>query len=199
MGPLVKALEGQDAVVSKLPVLALEEQMRVSEAAVIAGVKRTLPSEYGSDPSAQLGWLTTKEDQIDCVLGLELGTTGFGIASQTVSQLDEANTRFTPNTVVQIGCALISVSKHPVETKNQLAYVGSSTKTQVEVLAAVQKPSGKECKVKHDSSQNIRLKMFSKLGKGEVLEGGAAVIMAFMPSQAGLEYHAHVKGGVCNW
>lgn len=49
---LVQALKGQDAVVSMLPIMALGEQAKVAEAAIKAGVKRFIPSEYGSDSSA---------------------------------------------------------------------------------------------------------------------------------------------------
>lgn len=48
---LTKALKGQDAVVSMLPIIALSEQQNVAEAAIRAGVKRFIPSEYGSDSS----------------------------------------------------------------------------------------------------------------------------------------------------
>lgn len=46
---LTKALTGQDAVVSMLPIVALAEQQKVAEAALAAGVKRFIPSEFGSD------------------------------------------------------------------------------------------------------------------------------------------------------
>lgn len=48
---LFQALKGQDAVVSMLPIIALGEQAKVAEAAVKAGVKKFIPSEYGSDSS----------------------------------------------------------------------------------------------------------------------------------------------------
>lgn len=49
VGSLTEVFKGQDAVVSMLPIVALGEQGVVIEAAIAAGVKRFLPSEYGSD------------------------------------------------------------------------------------------------------------------------------------------------------
>jgi hypothetical protein len=46
---LIAVLRGQDAVVSTLAVLAQEAQKNLIDAAVEAGVKRFLPSEYGLD------------------------------------------------------------------------------------------------------------------------------------------------------
>lgn len=46
---LQRALSGQDAVVSMIPIVALAEQQKLVEAALAAGVKLFVPSEYGSD------------------------------------------------------------------------------------------------------------------------------------------------------
>jgi hypothetical protein len=46
---LVEAFKGQDAVVSALGAAGMHEQIKIIDAAVKAGVKRFLPSEYGSN------------------------------------------------------------------------------------------------------------------------------------------------------
>ncbi|QKD57291.2 uncharacterized protein FOBCDRAFT_204257 [Fusarium oxysporum Fo47] len=46
---LGKVFEGKDAVTSFIPITSLDEQAVVIEAAISAGVKRFIPSEYGSD------------------------------------------------------------------------------------------------------------------------------------------------------
>lgn len=46
---LVDAFKGQDAVVSALGSAGLAEEIKIIDAAVKAGVKRYLPSEYGSN------------------------------------------------------------------------------------------------------------------------------------------------------
>ncbi|KAK2613271.1 hypothetical protein N8I77_000193 [Diaporthe amygdali] len=164
-----------------LPIVALGEQAKVAEAAVKAGVKRFIPSEYGSDSSsadviavvpffqpkkAQLDWLASQEDRISWTAiitgpffdwGLKQGMMGFELPNKSATLVDGGNTRFTTSTVAQIGRAIISVLKHPSETKNQLVFVESFTTTQLEVLAALQKATGKEWEVKEESSDNMRL------------------------------------------
>jgi hypothetical protein len=46
---LIEAFKGQDAVVSALGAAGMHEQTKIIDAAVKAGVKRFLPSEYGSN------------------------------------------------------------------------------------------------------------------------------------------------------
>jgi hypothetical protein len=77
---LVAALKGQDAVVSTISGTAIEAQKKVIDAAIAAGVKRYIPSEFGSDTTNPLaleyfpGWaqkvevrkyLESKQDQIE--------------------------------------------------------------------------------------------------------------------------------------
>lgn len=51
---LVAAFKGQDAVVSTISTSSLTEQKRVIDAAVEAGVKRFIPSEFGWDTSGDV-------------------------------------------------------------------------------------------------------------------------------------------------
>lgn len=51
---LTKVFGGQDAVISMLPMTALAEQAIVIDAAIAAGVKRFIPSEYGSDSTVRI-------------------------------------------------------------------------------------------------------------------------------------------------
>ncbi|KAJ3946282.1 uncharacterized protein N0V96_004642 [Colletotrichum fioriniae] len=148
-----------------LPIMALGEQQKIVEAAIKAGVKRFIPSEYGSDSAV---W-------------------------------DGGKTRFTASNTAQIGRAIVAVLKHSDETKNQLVFTESFTTTQLEVLASLEKITGEKWKTVEISSQAIREDGFAKLGKGEIMEGGAAVIMALVLGEGGLEDHTHVKGGIWNY
>jgi uncharacterized protein YbjT (DUF2867 family) len=49
--PLLQAFEGQDAVVSLIATISTREQASIIDAAVAAGVKRFIPSEYSIDTS----------------------------------------------------------------------------------------------------------------------------------------------------
>lgn len=46
---LISSLEGHDAVVSTISGSGLKEQQKIIDAAILAGVKRFIPSEYGID------------------------------------------------------------------------------------------------------------------------------------------------------
>lgn len=54
MNSLTEIFKGQDAVVSMLPITALGDQGTIIEAAIAAGVKRFIPSEYGSDSTVRI-------------------------------------------------------------------------------------------------------------------------------------------------
>lgn len=123
---------------------------------------------------------------------------GFDLPNKTATLVDSGNTRFTTSTVAQIGRAIISVLKRPSETKNQLVFVESFTTTQVEVLAALQEATGQKWKVKEETSDNVRLDGFKKVGEGDILGGGALVINALVLGREGLEDHTSVKGGIWN-
>jgi putative NADH-flavin reductase len=52
LASLTRAFQGKDAVISMIPIVSLGEQAVVIEAAIAAGVKRFVPSEFGSDSTA---------------------------------------------------------------------------------------------------------------------------------------------------
>lgn len=123
---------------------------------------------------------------------------GFDLLNKTATLVDGGKTRFTTSTVSQIGRAIISVLKHPAETKNQLVCVESFTTTQAEVLAVLQKATGQDWKVRWESSEDLRLEGFKKVGEGDILGGLALVITALVLGREGLEDHTSVKGGIWN-
>lgn len=50
---LVNAFQGQDAVISAIPIIDFEHQRKVIDAAAAAKVKRYLPNEFGVDTSVE--------------------------------------------------------------------------------------------------------------------------------------------------
>lgn len=49
---LVAVLKGQDAVINLLPPMSVEQHNSIADAAAEAGVKRFIPSEFGSDTTS---------------------------------------------------------------------------------------------------------------------------------------------------
>jgi hypothetical protein len=59
---LTEIFQGKDAVVSMLPITALADQGVAIEAAIAAGVKRFIPSEYGFDSSVHIRCVLPSSD-----------------------------------------------------------------------------------------------------------------------------------------
>ncbi|PQE33481.1 isoflavone reductase family protein [Rutstroemia sp. NJR-2017a WRK4] len=219
---LTEIFQGKDAVVSMLPIAALADQGVVIEAAIAAGVKRFIPSEYGfdsSNPAAHaavplfegkkkhLELLASKENVISwtaLITGLFfdwtffLGLTGFDAKTKTVTLVDGGKTRFTASTSTQISRALIAVLKHADETSNKMVFVESFTTTQTEVLAAVENVTGQKWKVVEAKSEEIRAAGFQKVGEGNYVEGAGLLIQAAVLGKEALEDRSHVEGGLWN-
>ncbi|KAH6977509.1 isoflavone reductase [Ilyonectria sp. MPI-CAGE-AT-0026] len=222
LSSLTEAFKGQDAVISMLPITALGDQAVVIEAAIAAGVKRFIPSEYGSDSTSDaviavvpffegkkkyLDYLKSQESSISWTAlftgpffdwGLAAGFVGFDFATKTSTLIDGGKTRFTTSNVAQIGRALVAVLSHATETANKLVFVESFTTTQLEIHAALEKASGEEWKVVNKTSESVRAEGFKLLGEGKILEGGGSLITALVLGKEGLEDHSDVEGGIWN-
>ncbi|KAH9217964.1 isoflavone reductase [Leptodontidium sp. 2 PMI_412] len=219
---LTEAFEGKDAVVSMLPIDAAADQAVLIEAAIAAGVKRFLPSEYGSDSAnpavvAAVPFFEGKKKSLDLLVSKEnaiswtalvtgpffdwtffMGLTGFNASSKTVTLIDGGKTRFTASTSAQISRALISVLEHADETANKMVFVESFTTTQLDTLAAVEKVTGQKWNVAETTAEDVRAAGFQKIGEGNYKEGGGLLIQALVLGKEGLEDHAHVEGGLWN-
>lgn len=73
---LVPALKGQDAVISLVGAAAFDEQQKLIDAAIAAGVKRFVPSEFGSNTADQkarefVPIFGTKKEVVDYLVGKE--------------------------------------------------------------------------------------------------------------------------------
>ncbi|PSR84010.1 hypothetical protein BD289DRAFT_268725 [Coniella lustricola] len=145
---LTSALQGQDAVVSTLGDAARKGQLNLVEAASQAGVKRFIPSEFGSNTvnpkAAALPCYATKvavqkavEEKAKTSNGMTytLILTGpfldWGIMvgfilntkDRKTSLYDGGNRVFSTTTQPTIGRAVVGVLRHLEETKNRPVYV----------------------------------------------------------------------------
>ncbi|KAF2190416.1 NAD(P)-binding protein [Zopfia rhizophila CBS 207.26] len=186
---LTSALKGQDAVISLVAGHVIGDQEKLIDASVAAGVKRFIPSEFGSNTpdkrvqavvpmfGAKLGaveYLKKNEDKISwsSVItgpffdwGLKAGFLGFDFSSKTVTLFDEGKGAFSSTNLRQIGIALIKVLEKPDITKNKYIYVSSFDTTQNEILPVVEKLSGQKWTVKNVTSQELITSGNEKLKK----------------------------------
>jgi hypothetical protein len=170
---------------------AAGDQNRFIDAAVAAGVKRFLPSEFG--PNTQdsrvvefipilpskveaVNYLRSKESKMEwssLVTGLWFdwalkdGHLGFDLVTKTATIVDEGKTEFTASTLESVGKAIIGILEHADETRNSYVYVSSFNLCQNDLLALLQKIDGQEWTIKHQASKDLIEKGNSKLQKGD--------------------------------
>ncbi|KAI0490406.1 hypothetical protein F4859DRAFT_7151 [Xylaria cf. heliscus] len=166
---LVDAFKGQDAVVSTVSTITVQQQLSIIDAAVAAKVKRFIPSEFGSDTSANdeenasgfikdkqevVRYLRTKEADglswtsictgawIDWMLEEGQGLLGLDVRSKTATVIDSGEQEFTASTISLVAKATASTLLHPEETRNKYVQVHSFTLSQNLLLEALERVAG---------------------------------------------------------
>ncbi|KAI8248733.1 hypothetical protein K4K58_011473 [Colletotrichum sp. SAR11_239] len=171
---LAAALRGQDAVVSTVSKGGLLTQKTVIDASIKAGVKRYIPSDWGTfttDPKAQRELVPVLGPMLDVQRYLaEKARTGeiehtifsvgafldflttvpvaFDYASKTVELWDGGRHRLSTTSVSSIGKAVAGALKNPEATKNRNIKVHELVVTQRQLyeLAKKYSPPGTEWK-----------------------------------------------------
>ncbi|KAF2741204.1 NAD(P)-binding protein [Polyplosphaeria fusca] len=188
---LKEAFQGQDAVVSLVGGNALGDQQKLIDAAIAAGVKRFLPSEFGSNTEdefvaaavpvfkfkiATVDYLKSNEDKISWSTiitgpffdwGLKIGFTGFNLANKKASLIDEGKGHWIGTNLAQIGLATVKVLEKAAETKNKHIYISSFTTTQNDVLAALEKFTGSKFTVENTSSKEHAARGAELVSRGD--------------------------------
>ncbi|KAL7268362.1 hypothetical protein RUND412_009019 [Rhizina undulata] len=189
---VVKALKGHDALVASIASTALGLQKKIIDAAVEAGVKRYIPSEFGSDTSnektSQLAVckakvetreyleVLSKEEKIEwsgvvngalLEWGLKVGFLGFNKVAKTARLYDGGDRLFSVSKLADVGRAVAGILAHPVETRNRLVYVHSAVVTQKQLLAIYEKHTGDKWTAVDIDTVELEKQAYEKIGKGE--------------------------------
>lgn len=155
---LTAALKGQDAVVSAVGTMQIAGQTLIVDAAIAAGVKRFLPSEFGSDldnPSTRKLPVYTHKVQVqDYIIeksksndlsytfvyngafldwGIEHGFV-LNTADGKPSLIDGGDLPFSTTTLSSVADAVVGVLNHPEETKNRTVFIEDTKVTQNKLL-----------------------------------------------------------------
>ncbi|KAK4696269.1 hypothetical protein P7C71_g1626, partial [Lecanoromycetidae sp. Uapishka_2] len=193
---LSSAFKGIDAVVLAVGAGGFGEQKNLIDAAAKAGVKRLLPSEFGSDTAnpttvAAVPIFQSKVDIINylkttsaahpgftwtaVVTGafydwcLGLGFLGFNHSNHHATLWDQGHGRFETTALSTIGSAVAAILSHPEKYGNEYLYVNSFTTSQAEIFAALKKASGgKEWTVEERSADAYIQGGKEKWAKGEI-------------------------------
>lgn len=189
---LVAAFKDQDAIVNMAPITEVATHKTIIDAALEAGVKRIILSEFGTnvpelqttEPLAEVyrgkveirKHMEGKEGKgltwTGLVVGaffdwgLEDGFLGFDLKSKTatISDAGTAPTNFT--LLATTGLATAAILDKPAETANRYVFVNSFRTTQNEILSALQTVTHQKWTVKHTTCEEE-----SRIGKEKLDEG----------------------------
>ncbi|KAJ5598724.1 hypothetical protein N7537_008808 [Penicillium hordei] len=162
---LVSALQNQDVVVATLGAAAILGQKVIIDACIKAGVKRYIPSDWGSittDPTARhlptnypfvqiQDYLKEKAQKGELEYTI-LSTGGFfdgildvpfllDLSTSSVEYFDEGQHPFSVTTLDGVGKAVVGALKVPAQTKNRNIFVHQALITQVKMVSIVKKYS----------------------------------------------------------
>jgi hypothetical protein len=164
---LVKAFKGQDVVINCMTSLSVGEQYRLIDAAITAGVRRYVPSEYGlnnmrsdaqalnqvfKDKGLVQTYLRSKEEVIEwmsvsCGMwikwSMQRDFLGMHIKDKRFVFWDDGDGYFSCTTEENTALGLINaLIKTPDETKNRNVFLSDFAVTQKELLAEIEKQTG---------------------------------------------------------
>lgn len=181
---LVNALRGQDAIIVSFAGSISDLQIRLAEAAAMAGVKRFIPADFGScDSSSEralelmtlyrikqhvrqnLQHLSSHTNLTWTSLvcghffdyGLTSGLLQFDIATRKARIFDGGDIKWSTTTLETIATAVVKVLQKEEETKNRMLYIQSFCITQNEVLRSLERITGQNWEVEQrDSTTYIK-------------------------------------------
>jgi nucleoside-diphosphate-sugar epimerase len=168
---LTDALRSQQAVIAAFSLRDVSQHLRLVEAAARAGIERFIPADFGScDAAAESSrrYLKVYRDKVlvreRCVahardtqgfswtalvnghffdLGLRDGLLHTNLDTHTVQILDGGQVPASTSTLRRIAEAAVAVLRNPAPTRNQTLYLQSFAPTQREVVAALEKATGR--------------------------------------------------------
>ncbi|KLJ09125.1 hypothetical protein EMPG_15450 [Blastomyces silverae] len=177
---LTEIFKGQDALISIVGPSAFADQKKIVDAAIAAGVKIFIPSEYGSDTRnpevlkiapilagkrTLVEYLESQQDRITWTAlipglfadwGITHGFLQYDIPSKSALVWDDGNVPVSMSTQPQVGRALVAILENPSATANQYVYVSSYTVTANEMVTALEKATGSKWNVrKIDLEQSL--------------------------------------------
>lgn len=178
---LTSALSSQDAVVSTIATAAISAQVNLVHAGGAAGVKRFIPSEFGSNTlnhrTAALPCFkdkiavqeALKQEARDHGMTYTLICTGpfldwgiqvgfiMNLKARSIELYDGGDRLFSTSTLGTIGESVAAVLQHPEQTENRAVYVQDTAKTLKEFAEMGKKATGGAAGWKENVVQTERL------------------------------------------
>ncbi|RMD44675.1 hypothetical protein DV735_g258, partial [Chaetothyriales sp. CBS 134920] len=206
---LTPALEGVQVVVSVVGSASVGGQKPLIDASIAAGVRRFLPSEFGSNTlnaqSEQLpvfqykvetrAYLAAKAAEAAENAGLFSYTLvingpffdwglkhGFFLnpAAHTATVYNGGDVAFSTTTLASIGRAVVGVVAHLDETRNRAVYVQDALVTQNQLIGYAKEVDGKEWDITHKTTDQTRAEAFEALKSGPAPENLGPILVSFI-------------------
>jgi hypothetical protein len=177
--------------------MSTREQASIIDAAVAAGVKRFIPSEYGNDtfipevatlvPPAQgkqetIKYLRTKESSglswtAICVGAFfdwtfqRPGLLGWNLPTRKAVIFDGGNNEFEATNLEQTGRAIAAVlmPETPEDTKTKNIYVNSFTVTQNRTLGILKRLTGNHFAIEHAKKAELSKNVYASVSFGVIV------------------------------
>ncbi|KAK3313149.1 hypothetical protein B0H66DRAFT_584878 [Apodospora peruviana] len=207
---LKMAFDGQDAVVSIVGAPGIGAQKLAVDAALAAGVKRFIPSEFGINTRKVRGTpigkiVAGKIDVVDYLqekakknpsftwtglstglffdVALKIGAAGINLKDKTATVIDSGNEKWQASQRSHIGKAVAAILHHPEETANKYLGTASFNLSQNELIDLVEELTGVKLTVTHASSADVQ-----KAGEEKLAQGDFRAFLDF------LRAHNHADG-----
>ncbi|KAK4690328.1 hypothetical protein P7C71_g6435, partial [Lecanoromycetidae sp. Uapishka_2] len=200
---LVSAFKDQDAIINMAPITEVALHKKIIDAALKAGVKRIILSEFGTNvPELQTtkpvpiyqgkieirDYMKSKEGQdltwTGLVVGaffdwgLEDGFIGFDLKTKTATIFDSGDTPTEFTLLSTVGKATKAILAKSVETADRYVFINSFRATQKEVLEALEKATETKWKVKKTTCEEESRIGKEKMEKGDWSGVGHAIMGA---------------------
>lgn len=186
------AFAGRDAVVSAVGAAALTSQKALIDAAIAAGVKRFIPSEFGSDldnPNARklpvFGYKVQVQDYLFekakasgitytllyCAAFLEWGLEQdffLKVSNYEPEIINGGDNVFSVTSLASVGDGLVGILSHPQETQNRSVRIEDIKLSQNKILSlAKQLAPNKPWQIKHSNLDDLTAAADAALAAGD--------------------------------
>ncbi|KAK2008077.1 isoflavone reductase [Colletotrichum eremochloae] len=194
---LTAAFAGQDAVISAISTVAVVvpgAQDPLIDAAVAAGVKRFVPSEYGLNTRTLEGeilgdWLKAKTAAVDYLIkkadenpgftwtgigtslffdwSITRGIYGISLENKRMTIFDSGNQKVSTTSLSFLAEGIAAVLQHPAETVNKYINIVEFEVTQNQLHKLFEEETGAEFVIEHKTADEAE-----KAGKEKLAAGG---------------------------
>ncbi|OTA89500.1 hypothetical protein M434DRAFT_373779 [Hypoxylon sp. CO27-5] len=200
---LEKAFAGQDAVVMTTNFQVFGQEGKFIDAAIKAGVKRFIPSEFGSNTRNQntlamfpimgakarvISELKTKEGDgltwtaictgMIADTGLTTGFFGYDLQGHAATIWEDGNQKFSSSTRENVAKAICGVLKHPEITANRYVFVSSFETSMNELLSALEKAQGVKYSISYTNIEHEVKEGRAMLAKGDFMKAHKLMLAA---------------------